>query len=1155
MSVFEFQNVITPPPREDIKHYVPTLFIGLGGTGKDVLMLLRKRLFDDSPAPRKYLRYLMLDTNVEQWWPSFRTQEEFTPVRPLGTEAISCQINDTDFYDVFNLLEDQNDPRFVGWLKPTLRELGADAVNQGAGTHRQFGRLAFMLKFPDIRRSIEEHLEKMLEEVGGLKAEERKGAEVEKETIEVVIITSLAGGTGSGMFLDTAYLVQDIIMSNPILRTLKKKYVTLIAVMPTAYKDVVDPEMYKKFQQNGYAALLELEHYGTAQTGDDVFLGALPEGRAGRNRTGFVAPWKQNEFIEGRGWQVCYLIDNLNPLRKQTPLSKQETYEMIADYLFLDFQNSQFATQKRSARCNLAQWKQDMIRFFVRNPEIASKQGSRLARDQDVVYIGKAGCSFSSFGLSQISFSRQRVYRAAAYLLAYRLVVERWLGSADYLQKAAYKDVVREDLFSHAAGLSFDTDEILQYLYRADKGANWHKSAMDDCSAAEDIPFTEGTARLRSLLQKHQGLLQRGPASLAVQDNAATLKDVSRVLPPLHQRLKDAVRRRADAHGVAVARELLNYYRATARKTAESFARQAEPSRENIRRLEEADTVRFPARTLSQRIEFPHACQTTCDMIRFLYRAAAAPAVTSTMDRIVEFIGEENVKKPPELETHGTLYEYFAEADRLLKAIATRLQKRFSDFSREKGTDRSQLLSPEEWTEKEYNEQINGQLERRLGRSARGSGFDWDKFEEHFFERLHEEGDDRRRKVDRTVTSVIGLLDRWIERRATGERAVTEIAELLASACLSLLSAIELNLRDYYDGCVADLLENRCKSDVRADMLEKLVRSGSPYLTMDVAGAAQKNGGYKPKFSDMVGLQQGDIPDTSAANKAELLRELDDLTQTLSAVIAGSPLETDQTSLVLCREVWGVPLQYYSFLEQLWDAYTQSDHIDECHINTYECWEDLPEVRGIKSNVYRSIGSNVETALFSMMIGTITCNKERVYVVRVPDRVTGVGWNTFRLGKRISRIIKKVCEEQEISEFLNANQAKWEDEATPQKWAILYASALWTYEYTRFETIGGVTDEQLSPLRNCTGALLKRFERQLQASDEGRQWLQQFDFSAPTHAESRSRLKSRFEDLIDRKRILVQPSDYVPIWEVDWTRLDQFQLPTAATGNVPTADR
>jgi hypothetical protein len=975
--------------------------------------------------------------------------------------------------------------------------------------------------------------------------------------VEVVIITSLAGGTGAGMFLDVAYMVQDVIRSHPTLSNLATKYVSLIAVMPTAFESVESGKTYKKFQQNAYAALLELEHYGTQRTGDDMFLGRMKEAKKDRNRVGFVAPWKPkpHQFIEGQGWEVCYLIDNVNPHRQAVPLTLGETYQMMADYLFLDFEQSAFAIQKRSNRCNLSQWQNDMIGAWVRNSSISDSQGGSLAnKDVDVVFATRNGCAFSSFGLSDVSFSRERVYRAAGYLLASRLVLERWLGDEKEWAKSVYQDCVREDFYESPGTPTFEGENLLAHLYHGEKN-DWYREALADCGNLQSIPCADGSRQLRAVEGKHRQLLQDAPtpgrARQTLAENAAALMDLTRRLPPLHLRIHDGARRRANLLGVAPTRELLNYYRGTTGAVSKKLT--AEDGGDGMRRLEEADTVYFPAKGMSQRIEFPRACATTQKLILGGYRAKAKPFVDKIMAKIREFIGEKDTHRPADLDRYGTLNEYFKKASDQLSELGTRLRQRFEEFSKEQGNDRSQLLSPTTWTEKTYKDQINRRLEASplVGARQQGSGFSWERFEERFFDQLRK---DQPHEFDSNVNTLTSLLDRWFERRQHGPEAIAAIAETLATACRNLLVQIGLDLQEYHDGCVIDLLWIEYSPAERANRLAKFIRASTPYFPMNLHDQAVMTNNYQPTFNNLIGLQQGTIPATSEQNKAALVTQVEGIAQQVEAgtgVLA--ELVGERSSMVLCREVWGVPLQYYAYLDILHGAYMERGaNVDECHINSYECWEDLPDVRAISPKTYEHISGNVETAIFSMMIGTITYRQDGSYIVRVPNRVTRTSMDVHRLGKRISRIIKKVCEEDDIRAYLLSNQDRWERDATPKDWALVYASALWTWEYTRIEYCES-TAKDLSPLRNCIASLLKRFERRLGASDEGRQWLSHLACADPEDAAAQAKWTALFDELINQKRILFRPSEAVPLWEVDKTKRDLLQLPPSPTASPPAA--
>jgi hypothetical protein len=73
---------------------VPTLFVGLGGTGRDVLMRLRRRFFEQDGSLRSaWTRYLMMDTDSWRWWPAGAPEKEYSAVRPHPEEYVDCAIS------------------------------------------------------------------------------------------------------------------------------------------------------------------------------------------------------------------------------------------------------------------------------------------------------------------------------------------------------------------------------------------------------------------------------------------------------------------------------------------------------------------------------------------------------------------------------------------------------------------------------------------------------------------------------------------------------------------------------------------------------------------------------------------------------------------------------------------------------------------------------------------------------------------------------------------------------------------------------------------------------------------------------------------------------------------------------------------------------
>ena len=297
---------------------ISTVLIGLGGSGKEVLMRLRKRFHDRYVTKDPgYVKFVFIDTDAQTFVPQNKQVDAFISVYPEEDEKVVCPINKDQYEQTFRKLADKNESDHLDWLKLDLRTIGHKSLEHGAGTHRQFGRLAFFLNYLAIRRTTEEQIKRVLRYASA------NATEVESDRIEVVIVTSLAGGTGSGMFIDAAYMVRDILNRPDYLRLLGKS-ITLIAYLPEMFKD--KPSELPKKRQNAYAALLELEHYGTPRTGDEVFVGKLPHGLGGSRGTRFSARWDgaTPTKVDGPGWDTCFLVDDVNNLNAgQPPASRR----------------------------------------------------------------------------------------------------------------------------------------------------------------------------------------------------------------------------------------------------------------------------------------------------------------------------------------------------------------------------------------------------------------------------------------------------------------------------------------------------------------------------------------------------------------------------------------------------------------------------------------------------------------------------------------------------------------------------------------------------------------------------------------------------------------------------------------------------------------
>jgi len=185
----------------------PTVIIGLGGTGKWVLTYVKKNLLDTYGGRiPKTVKLLSFDTTQEKVSRDGRPQEEDAHVGDV-------QLDKSEFFYLggnirqicLDIREKGSYPHIGSWLQAGnyLESLETDAydIGQGAGQKRPFGRMAI---FNDLQIQNQNELIIRIRKA----ITDAVAANESQTAVEIYIVASLAGGTGSGMFIDVAHLAR-----------------------------------------------------------------------------------------------------------------------------------------------------------------------------------------------------------------------------------------------------------------------------------------------------------------------------------------------------------------------------------------------------------------------------------------------------------------------------------------------------------------------------------------------------------------------------------------------------------------------------------------------------------------------------------------------------------------------------------------------------------------------------------------------------------------------------------------------------------------------------------------------------------------------------------------------------------------------------------
>ncbi|MFM6208325.1 MAG: tubulin-like doman-containing protein [Planktothrix sp.] len=285
-----------------------TICIGLGGTGRDVLMRIRRLIVekygDLTELPIVSFVHIDTDKTATQS-ASLKTGNTYRGVDLSfrDSEKVNAILTSAEVTNFVRGVEQRSKFGHSGpfdhisrWFPPQL--LGnIRAVEEGAKGIRPVGRLAFFHNYQKIKTVIETaerrtkgHEASLLQ--AGLKLE---------PGLNIFVIGSLCGGTGSGMFLDVAYSLR---------KSYGDKGTQLLGYL------VVSPQLYSNasyMNANTYAALKELNYYSSAGTRfeacyDMQNLAIVQEPRAPFDYTYLISNETNGEYTILEQQKLCNVI-------------------------------------------------------------------------------------------------------------------------------------------------------------------------------------------------------------------------------------------------------------------------------------------------------------------------------------------------------------------------------------------------------------------------------------------------------------------------------------------------------------------------------------------------------------------------------------------------------------------------------------------------------------------------------------------------------------------------------------------------------------------------------------------------------------------------------------------------------------------------------
>ncbi|MCM8595566.1 tubulin-like doman-containing protein [Accumulibacter sp.] len=358
-----------------------TLLIGLGGAGELMVMNVKRLFFDTYGVLPPSIRILCMDTDV-------------------GQERLRSRVSDREYgldADEFLHLKVPAPRQYVEESRSPVadwytRPVSVSAMVHGAGGIRQNGRLALFYHIVEIKARLDRLVTDLQDaQLAARMGNARAGLgastdfELSNRDVEVFVCGSLAGGTGSGTFVDMGILLRAL---------MPQALIHGCFVLDWPYRNKPHAT---RVRGNAYAALAEIDHLQSIVFGAAQHVSHYTVHYADRTIEVREPPYSLFHLIDGRN-EHGQNIDNVSQI-----------CETVATAVFLSV--SRMADRVRSVVDNL------LAHINVGQPRVWNGRSAR----------------YSSLGVSSIYYPARELHR----LLAADSALQLCMAAIGDLEKGA----------------------------------------------------------------------------------------------------------------------------------------------------------------------------------------------------------------------------------------------------------------------------------------------------------------------------------------------------------------------------------------------------------------------------------------------------------------------------------------------------------------------------------------------------------------------------------------------------------------------------------------------------------------------------------------------------------------------------------------------
>ena len=271
-----------------------TIFIGLGGVGSDIVVKVAERC---KGTESENIKFVVLDTNAN----------DLRNVK--NSRALITQVQTSSTQSVLDYLSNDEEAR-QEWF-PNNSTLYPKTVSEGAGQVRAISRLALNTT---IRTGSIMGLYKAIDDLFL-----KDGGDL-KQALRVVIVSTAAGGTGSGIAMTVGMMVR-----NYLLKHYREKAAIIrgLLLLPGVLDPVIKSQAEQEsLRRNGYATIKEINAFMMNASG----FGAM---RKELNRfhdlhVSIPTVSDEKERLNSLPFDFCFLLDRVD--------SREESMETLEQY-------------------------------------------------------------------------------------------------------------------------------------------------------------------------------------------------------------------------------------------------------------------------------------------------------------------------------------------------------------------------------------------------------------------------------------------------------------------------------------------------------------------------------------------------------------------------------------------------------------------------------------------------------------------------------------------------------------------------------------------------------------------------------------------------------------------------------------------------------